>query len=42
MHIRLAVRAFVPALDFANDFDFPTTVMTNHNAPCKRLENDTG
>lgn len=42
MHIRIAVWTFVPALDFAYSFDFSTTVMTNHKAPCKRLESETG
>ena len=33
MHIGIAMRTFVPALHFAYDFDFTTTIVTNHNAP---------
>lgn len=33
MHIRIAMRAFILAQDFADDFDLSSTVVTNHNAP---------
>jgi hypothetical protein len=38
MHVGIAMRTFVPTLDFAYDFDFTPTVVTNHNAPRKRLK----
>lgn len=41
MQVRIAMRTFVPALDFAYDFDFTPAVVTNHNAPRKRLKKRT-
>lgn len=38
MHVGIAVRTFVSTLDFAYDFDFSPAVVTNHNAPRKRLK----
>lgn len=41
VHVGVAMRTLVPALHFAYDFDFSTTIVTNHNAPCNRLKNET-
>jgi hypothetical protein len=38
MHVGIAVWTFVSTLDFAYDFDFSPAVVTNHNAPRKRLK----
>lgn len=42
MQVGVTVGTFIPALDFAYDFDLSPTVVTNHNAPRERLINGTG
>jgi hypothetical protein len=37
MNVGVAVRAFVCAQNFADDFNFTSTVVTNHNFPLKAL-----
>ena len=37
MDVGVAMRTFVCAQDFADDLDFASTVVTNHNFPLKAL-----
>jgi hypothetical protein len=37
MDVGVAMRAFVCAQDFADHFDFASTVVTNHDFPLKAL-----